>query len=443
MQIQVWWRSELSKHKLAVEAMIFAILIASVVQISAVGISISSRFSGTVYAATGVPIANAIVAASGSAGSGYTTTSSSGQYTIDKGIPTGTYTVNVIKEGYLNAQITGVQVTVGSETTGTNLILSLSGGISGRVTDSASGLPLQDIVMTAFTGGTFGWTGFTDSNGNYNIATNLATGTYNVSALMPEGHITKSTTVTVTAGAQITGVNLALDPSGIILGRVTTPDGTPLANVTISAIANAEVQYYGYNQTNALGYYRIESGLGTGTYTIYAISGMSFNQTNAIVTAGAETSDVNLQLAVSPPTPSGIMTGKVTDASSSKSIADAHVVASGPGGYGQADTDSNGNYVISSGLGTGAYTVTASATGYQQQNRTSVSVTVSQTTANIDFQLSLIPPAQSGRISGTVTGDSNAIPEFQYPVAMLLAATSIAVVIMKSLDKRTKRLHPC
>ena len=437
----------MSKHKLAVEAMIFAILLASVVQISAVGISISSRFSGTVYAASGVPIANAIVVASGPAGSGYATTSSSGQYTIDKGIPTGTYTVNVIKEGYLNAQITGVQVTVGSETTGTNLILSLSGGISGRVTDSASGLSLQNIVITAFTGGTFGWTGFTDSNGNYNIATNLATGTYNVSALMPEGHITKSTTVAVTAGTQITGINLALNPSGIISGRITvTPGGAGLANVTITAYAEQYI-YNGYAQTNATGYYRIGSGLGTGDYTVMAIySGggiPSFSSINATVTAGVETSNVNLQLAVSPPTPSGIMTGKVTDASSSKSIADAHVVASGPGGYGQADTDSNGDYVISSGLGTGAYTVTASATGYQQQNRTSVSVTVSQTAANIDFQLSLIPPAQSGRISGTVTGDSNAIPELQYPVAMLLVAASIAVVIMKSLDKRTKRLHPC
>jgi hypothetical protein len=434
------------RHELFVDAMIFAILFASVVQISAVGIAISSRFSGTVYATTGVPIANAMVVASGPAGSGYAATSSSGQYTIDKGIPTGTYTLSVIKEGYLNAQVENVQVTVGSEATGINLYLSLSGGISGKVTDSASGLPLQNIVITAFTGGTFGWTGFTDSNGNYNIATNLATGTYNVSAMMPEGHITNSTTASVTAGAQKTGVNLALDPSGILSGRITaTPSDAGLANVTITAMADAG-QYYGFTQTNATGYYRIGSGLGTGEYTIMAIyygGGIpSYSSTNATVTAGAETSDVNLQLTVSPPPPSGIITGKVTDASSSKPIAGAHVTASGSGGSEEADTDSNGNYVISSGLDTGTYTVTASATGYQQQNRTSISVTVDQTTANIDFQLSPVPPAQSGKISGTVTGEANAIPEFQFPVAMLLVAASIVVVVMKSLDKRARRLHP-
>ena len=436
----------MSKHKLAVEVMIFAILFASVVQISAVGISISPRFSGIVYAATGVPIANAVVVASGTAGSGYATTSPSGQYTIDKGIPTGTYTVSVIREGYLNAQVENVQVTVGSETTGINLYLSLSGGISGKVTDAVSGLPLSNIAVYAFAAsGSFGWYGSTDSNGNYNIFTNLATGTYNVSALMPEGYSMKSATATVTVGVQTTGVNLALDPSGILSGRVTTPDGTPLANVTITAMAGAE-QYYGFTETNATGHYRISSGLGTATYEVMAIyygGGMipSMNQTTAIVTAGAETSNVNLQLTVSPPPPSGIITGKVTDASSSKPIAGAHVTASGSSGSGEADTDSNGNYIISSGLDAGTYSVTASAPGYQQQDRSDVSVTLYQTTANIDFQLSPVPPAQSGKISGTIQGDANPIPEFQYPIAMLFVTTLIALVLAKSFKSKPKLLQ--
>ena len=433
------------KHKLAVEAMIFAILFASVVQISAVGISISSRFSGIVYAATGVPIANAVVVASGPAGSGYATTSSSGQYTIDKGMPTGTYTVSVIKEGYLDAQVENVQVTVGSETTGINLYLNVSGGISGKVTDAVSGLPLSNIVVYAFAAsGSFGWYGSTDSNGNYNIFTNLATGTYNVSALMPEGYSTKSATTTATAGVQTTGVNLALDPSGIVSGRVTTPDGTPLANVTITAVAG-EGQYYGFAETDATGHYRISSGLGTETYEVMAIyygGGIpSMDQTTAIVTAGAETSNVDLQLTVSPPPPSGIITGKVTDASSSKPIADAHVSASGPSGSGEADTDSDGNYIISSGLDAGTYSVTASAAGHQDQSRSDVSVTVYQTTANIDFQLSPVPPAQSGKISGTVQGEANPIPEFQYPIAILFVTTLIALVLAKSFRSKHKLLQ--
>lgn len=434
------------RKQLAVEAMILAILFASVFQISAVGTSVSSRFSGIVYAATGVPIANAMVIASGTAGSGYATTSPSGQYTIDKGIPTGTYTVSVIKEGYLEAEVENVQVTVGSETTGINLYLSLSGGISGKVTNAVSGLPISNIAVYAFAAnGSFGWYGSTDSNGNYNIFTNLATGTYNVSAFMPEGYSMKSTTATVTAGVQTTGVNLALDPSGIISGMITTPDGAPLANVTITAVAG-EGQYYGFAQTDATGHYRISSGLGTGTYEVMAIyyaGGMipSMNTTEAIVTAGAETSNVDLQLTVSPPPASGIITGKVTDASSSRPIVDAHVVASGPSGNGQADTDGDGNYAISSGLGTGTYSVTASAPGYQQQSKSGVSVTVYQTTANIDFQLSPVPPAQSGKISGTIQGDANPIPEFQYPIAMLFVTTLVVLVLAKSFKTKSKFLQ--
>jgi hypothetical protein len=218
-----------------------------------------------------------------------------------------------------------------------------------------------------------------------------------------------------------------------------------LANVTITAVAG-EGQYYGFTETDATGHYRISSGLGTGTYEVMAIyyaGGMipSMNQTTAIVTAGAETSNVDLQLTVSPPPPSGIITGKVTDASSSKPITDVHVVASGPGGSGEADTDSDGNYVISSGLDAGTYSVTASAAGYQQQTRSDVSVTVYQTTADIDFQLSPVPPAQSGKISGTVQGDANPIPEFQYSIAMLFVTTLIALVLAKSFRSKPKLLQ--
>ena len=431
----------LFKHKLVVNAMIFAILFSFSIQISTIITPASNGkgFSGIVYAASGVPVSGALVVASGSEGSGIATTNPSGQYLIDKGLKAGTYTVRAIKEGYLNEETENVQVTVGIETSGINFNLTRSAGISGKITDAVSGLPLQNIMIVAYVGSiTFGWQGTTDSNGNYNLATNLATGTYNVTVLMPEGHVMKSRSVPVTAGVQTTGIDMALDRSGIISGKATAiPSGTLLANVTIYAIVEEGGQYFGYTQTNATGHYRISNGLGTGTYTVYASYGSSFDTAIGVnVTAGMETPNVDFQLVASPPPASGIITGKVTDMSSNP-IVNAHVTA----GSGEAETDSNGNYVISSGLPTGTYTVHAQAAGYQPQNTTGVHVIENQVTPNINFQLSPIPTEQSGRISGTVQGETNPIPELPYPIAIMFAITLAAIVIAKTFHGKTKRLR--
>ncbi len=147
-----------------------------------------------------------------------------------------------------------------------------------------------------------------------------------------------------------------------------------------------------------------------------------------------------MTLTVTPPAASGIIMGTVTDTSNGNPIANATVSASGSGGSGSGETDSNGNYVISTGLGAGTYTVTASAHGYQDQNKTNVSVTINQVTPNVNFQLSKIPTAQSGTITGTVTGAPGAVPEFQTPIAVALSLTLVAVAAGRLLS-RTKRFQ--
>jgi len=439
-------RSELFRRRLVANISIYIILFSFALHVSVICVSTSFRknFSGVVYAAPGVPVSGAIVSASGSEGYGYATTDSLGQYSITEGLKTGTYTVSAMKEGYLYATREDVAVTAGQETPNIDFYLTRSGGISGRVTDAVSGLPLQNIMIVASPagGGTYGWPTVTDANGNYSIITNLATGTYNVTAMLPEGHVMKSVDeIAVTAGVEVTGIDLALERSGIISGRVTaTPSGSPLENATVTAVSE-DGKYVGYTQTNATGYYRMSSGLGTGTYTVTAFYGIGFGfgqVTDVNVVAGAETSGVDIAIAVSPPPPSGIIAGKVTDISNNP-IVGALVTAQGPAGFGEADTDENGEYIISSGLGTGTYTVIASATGYSPKNVTGVSVTVGQVTSNIDFQLLRIPPEQSGRISGTVQGDENPIPEFQYPIALLLVVTLVAVALTKLFNVKARR----
>ena len=434
------------KRGILSEILISLLVLSLIVNWSLVLVSQASnmRFSGIVYAASGVPVANAIVSASGANGSGYAVTNSSGAYLINSGLESGNYTVEAIATGYMVDNVTA-QVTVGHTTSGVNLYLNLSGAITGKVTDSVSKAPLQGIYVYAVpsSGGSFGWFAVTDSNGDYTIATNLATGTYNVTVLYPTGYITSTVSgVSVTAGAATSGVNLALARSGVISGRITAhPSGAPLANASLTATYGS---YFGSATSNATGYYNIMSGLGNGTYTVFAYysehGSLGFNETTGVnVTAGLETFNVNMEITVTPPTPSGIITGKVTDKSNGNPIEGASVEANGGlAGFGSAVTDANGNYVISEDLGTGTYNVTASATGYNSTTITGVSVTVNQTTSNVNFQLTPIPPAQSGSISGTVTGALNAVPEFATPTLLFLtmAAATIALVFIK---KRTAR----
>jgi len=433
-------RNGLLRRKLIADVVIFVILFISAVQVSITGLSISSgrTFSGIVYADPGVPVFGALVSASGSEGYGFATTNFLGQYSISEGLKTGTYTVSVMKEGYLFATREDVAVTIGQETPNINFYLTRSGGISGKVTDAVSGLPLQNIAVSASAagGGTYGWSAVTDANGNYRIITNLATGTYNVTALLPEGHVMKTVGgIVVTAGVEVTGINLALDRSGIISGRVTaTPSGAPLGDASVNAMSTDGGSYFGTTQTDANGYYRISSGLGTGTYMVTAMYGMNFGGPvmDVNVVAGSETPNIDIAIAVSP---SGLISGKVTDMGG-QPITNALVTAQGPAGNGQAYTDENGDYVISSGLGTGTYTVTASALGYSSQQISDVSVTVGQVTPNINFQLSRI--LESGTISGTIQGDENPIPELQYPLAIMLVVTLIAVAVAKQSNVKAR-----
>ena len=439
------------KRKLIADSMIIAVLLVFLLQISMFGFTTASKknVTGVVYGSSGVPLSAASVFVSGSEGSGYTTTDGNGHFLISDGLPAGNYTVSAIKLGYLDTEVQNVTITAGHETI-VDLFMNRSGGISGIVTDSNSSNPIPNISVFAILssdGGTFFGEGTTDVVGHYEINMNLGTGTYNVSVAFPKGYVSKEvSSIYVIAGLMTTGVNLALDKSGIISGMVTTsPGGQPIANASVTATSSDGGTYFGTDTTDATGNYSISNGLGTGNYTVMASYQLSFNQTlNVGVTAGQETSNVDIELTViaPPPTFSGTITGRVTNATNpTQPIPDAQVVAIGDTmfSYGSNYTDTSGYYIISEGLDeTDNYTVTASAFGYQDANLTNVSVTVNQTTSNVDLQLTKIPAAQSGSISGTVTGDANPIPEFEYPIAIMMIITVVGVAAAKLSTRKIK-----
>ena len=314
-----------------------------------------------------VPISGAMIIARGQEGYGFDVTTSEGRYLIAQGLKAGTYNITTLAEGYISKNVGGISVSVGAETKNVNLRLERSGGISGKVTDSGSGKPLANVMITASSENQFGWFAVTDSNGNYRIISNLASGTYSVAAMSPAGYLSKTISgVSVTKGVETKGVNLGLIVSGVISGKVTsTSGGQPLKGVMVTAISSEGKDYTGFAQTESDGTYRINSGLGTGKYMVTATSGMGFNSVqNVNVVAGQETSNINLTLTVTPPQPSGTIRGKVTD-TSNKPIQGATVSA----GSGHDSTDANGDYEISSGLPTGTYTVEVDMNGYILQSK--------------------------------------------------------------------------
>jgi hypothetical protein len=479
----------LLKNKIAANLLITIILVGLIagISITAFQTSFNNKSSQVVYGATTFPVSGAYVSASGDSGSGSAIANAQGQYSITSFLDTGNYSVVASAPGFIDQQVDNIAVTAGIETTNINIIMSVSGGISGKVTDAVSGSPLPGVIVTAYNAsgtGTSGESGFTDANGNYQIIqnlltgtynvtiefatgyiyatvsgilvtagvmtnnvnfalvrsgvitgiitdsvshvalqgifvegmssngafsafaitnsigqytlnTNLPTGTYNITELFPTGYIVKTVSGISVTTSQTTTQNIALDPSGVISGRVTNiANGQPISGASIAVTSGS---FFGVASTNATGYYNVSTGLVTGTYTVFASYGSSFSTNPSVsVVAGQVTPNVNFQLTVTV-TPSGTISGQVT--SSTGPISFAYVNAQGTGGSGSNYTDSNGNYVISTGLGTGTYIVNVTATGYVSQQRTGVSVTLNQVTANVNFVLAVAP---SGIISGQV-----------------------------------------
>ena len=191
--------------------------------------NVSGGISGKVTdAASGLPVYLAYITVQSSDGSssGNTVTDTSGNWQIIQNLQTGTYNITVQSLlgtiGYLSASKSGVSVTAGSMTNNQNFALARSGVIAGIVTDSVSHVVLQGVSVEAvFSNGTYAAFATTNSTGQYVLNNNLPTGTYNVTELLPTGYLTKTlSSISVTAG-QTTTQNIALDPSGIITGKVT------------------------------------------------------------------------------------------------------------------------------------------------------------------------------------------------------------------------------
>jgi hypothetical protein len=233
-----------------------------------------ASLSGTVTtAATGAPLAGIAVEALNADGIiRYAITDAQGRYSIE-GLPSATYRAEF---GAGQPQESApaplhrlVALSAPDARTGFDAALAPGGAISGRVT-AADGAPIPDVsVNVRDIDGARTRYGTTAADGTYAIR-GLPSGRYTITyAQSSYQALAPAEQVTVTAPNTTSLANSVLSEGGAIAGKVTDPDGKPVAGVyvsvlhtTIGAVPN------GSSYTNAAGEYTTPATLPNGSYVV-------------------------------------------------------------------------------------------------------------------------------------------------------------------------------
>jgi hypothetical protein len=438
-------------------------------------LDMGGTISGTVTAeATGLPVSGVYVDVYSSTDGGYSYVGSSlteadGTYTVG-GLLTGDYFartwnyVGYIDELYDDIPCASycsiasgdlIAVTEGATTPGIDFALALGGSISGKITDSNTGLDIAGVPVDIFDseGASVSY-GYTDAVGNY-TAGGLATGDYyaatSASSWAGLNYVDElyddlpcvggayygcyptelGTSISVTEGATTSGIDFALSPGGAISGSLTNATTALPIDGSVVAFDRAGS---GVMETWGSASYALV-GLPGGTYYV-GVEGFSgeigelYDDIPCVgwrcdarrgdpvaVVTGATTSGIDFALS-----PGARISGKVTRADTGAPLEWVDVAIYNEGGsyVGYGYTDASGQYATWTGVPSGTYFAftyayssgTDSLAGqlYQGIDCLSPSVdctitsgdelklTAPNTLAGVDFAL-----RGGGGISGTVT----------------------------------------
>ena len=197
--------------------------------------------------------------------------------------------------------------------------------------------------------------------GSYKVSYSPATNEYRSSYYGPgEADETTGATVTVGAGATVSGINQRLFRNAVVTGKVTSSTGVPLAGVKVQSRQSSWDSGSTQVTTDAAGNYTLP-GLDAGTYTV-GFTGKS-GYSDAFLAAGGN-SVLSYQLSTKfvvaaplgadAPTYTGkngklVATGKISGTvknAAGKPVSGVSVTASGDGGWSTATTNAAGGYTI-------------------------------------------------------------------------------------------------
>ena len=235
------------------------------------------------------PIENATVTytgTNGTRGSGATTTSGGGAYTLTS-VPPGTYTVDAMATGFTSPPPHTVTVTANT-VAAINLSLTAGSGIGGGVFDTQT--PAQPIVDATVTysgtaGNTAAGTTTTGSDGSYSFA-GVSPGTYVVAGTKDGFTPSSWQTVIVTAG-RIASANVTLTATSGINGMVsdTEAPSQPVFGAAVTYTGTGGSTASGSTTTDISGHYAF-SGVSPGRYTVDVVDNGYIASSPETVTVG-------------------------------------------------------------------------------------------------------------------------------------------------------------
>ena len=337
------------------------------------------------------------------------------QNTIVIPVPVGTVSGSVVVT--VGGQSSnGVPFTVGS---------TVTGSLTGTVTQSDGVTPVVDASVAVFNGTTEVAATMTGTNGMYSVA-NLAAATYNLQANASGFGTGEQSGVAVTGG-QATTANITLANQRTISytydknGRLTTVADSASgssATYTYDPVGNiASVIRSGTAQLSVLGFSPISGPVGT-TVTVTGTGFASVPEQNTVTTGGANASVVSgtpTQLIVT--VPSGATTGPINVTNTNGSAtSSASFTVTPAGGIAGPTITSFTPAVVNVGA-----TVTISGTGF--------STDPTQDLVTINGFTALVESATASSISVTVPSDATSGPiSVQTPSGQAVSSSTLSIV---------------
>lgn len=176
--------------------------------------------------------------------------------------------------------------------------------VSGQVVQEPGGMPIRKVLVsvpknegsTTFSSDRDPqnrYTTLTDAEGRFRLE-GVQAGEYRLS-LERNGFVTptrrsriySSTLISLTAGQDLTGILLRMQPVGVVQGKIVDEEGDPMPGVSVIAMSPTTRNGFANATTNDLGEYRL-AGLPRGEYLILAQS------TQELVVAGAKVDEARV-----------------------------------------------------------------------------------------------------------------------------------------------------
>lgn len=341
--------------------------------------------SGSIVDASGRPAYRIRVYTEGpSSRSSYTL--ADGTYKIPQ-LSAGTYRIYLPNESAPGNEQTGVGVSAGQETTGVDFTLNVAyGTISGTVTETGSGVPLQEMILQAqgFTGGFYSDSTTTDRQGNYLLGRlSLEAeegfrlwcyGQGYIQTYWP-GRVVQQEAEPVMLGsaASATDRDFSMRKGAVVRGQITNSTGEPLSSGTVYAYFQGPYGSISYNDSlNLTGWYEIPALPGgdyklrmtaTGYVSEYYHDRYTQDTADIVTVATGTVSTYHESLLEG-----ASFRGRVVDAEGGAPITQGYVyayLADGSDSFSDS-LDSNGEYEITS-LRPDHYKLEARATGYLRE----------------------------------------------------------------------------